>query len=275
MNNFISPDWPAPFNIKAISTTRLGGFSKLAYQGFNLGDHVGDDPTAVAQNRKLLREELSLITEPMWLSQVHGNQIINIDKTVDINSEKSRQLNYSADKDYSKANIELNSVCNSAAPIADGAFTQQSNIICTVMTGDCLPIILCDRAGKSVAALHGGWRSLAAGIIEKAMLLFATPGKEILAWLGPAIGPEVYEVGDDVRDEFINRFSDAAAGFKSIKPNKWLCNLYLLAQQQLNHHSVTAIYGGNYCTYSDNERFFSARRDKNTGRMATLIWKEK
>lgn len=244
MNNIILPDWPAPQHIKALTTTRFGGVSQKPYQDFNLGAHVGDNPLAVAQNRQILREQLSLRNEPLWLNQVHGNEIIQADIT-----EKT-------------------------TPTADGSFTQKPNVVCTIMTADCLPILLCDRAGKQVAAIHGGWRSLAADIIDVALKQFAIPGQEILAWLGPAIGPEVFEVGDEVRDMFIAQDPQAELAFIATKPGKWLCNIYLIARQHLNKRGVTAIYGGNFCTYAESDRFFSYRRDQTTGRMASMIWKE-
>jgi len=181
---FIFPDWPAPANVKALTTTRVGGLSRGPYASFNLGDHVDDDPDVVRRNRAWLREALALPAEPVWLKQVHGVTVVDA---------------ASADADT----------------IADGAWTDRSGVVCAVLTADCLPVFLCNRQGTKVALLHAGWRGLAAGVIEAGLQALATPGAELLAWLGPAIGPDSYEVGDTVRDAFLTQDAGAAACFRA------------------------------------------------------------
>ena len=248
--NFILPNWPAPKHVKAIQTTRTGGVSCAPYASLNLGAHVNDDPSAVAHNRQLLNSYLP--GEPVWVNQVHGTDVIDAASTSGLQN-------------------------------ADASFTHQTNIICVTMTADCLPLLLCDKAGTVVAAVHAGWRGLCDGVIEAAVNKMQLPAPEILVWLGPAIGPQAFEVGDDVRAQFITQDSQAELAFKA-SDNKWLCNLYMLAQQRLNTLGITQIYGAgdltssaenqrdNFCTYTDEARFFSFRRDNITGRMASMIW---
>lgn len=242
---YIQPNWPAPQKIRAFSTTRIGGCSKTPYNSLNLGYKSGDDSTAVTQNRLILQQELQFPETVAWLNQVSGNNIIDATTAV------------------------LN-----PAPTADASFAAKSNIVCCVMTADCLPILLCDRAATVIAAIHAGWRGIASGIIEATIKQLPTNPENLLAWLGPAIGPTKFEVGAEVREIFIKQNAEATAAFVQTKTeNKFLANIYLLAQQRLNSQNVTAIYGGEYCTYSQEELFFSHRRDQGkTGRMASGIW---
>ncbi|MDE2069855.1 MAG: peptidoglycan editing factor PgeF [Gammaproteobacteria bacterium] len=250
--DWIAPDWPAPANVRAVSTTRNGGVSRGSYASFNLGAHVGDDPRAVAENRLQLRTELRLPREPHWLAQVHGASVTTLEDSV------SQQADDGSGK----------------SPTGDGAVTRTPGQACVVMTADCLPVLLCDRTGKTVAAAHGGWRGLAAGILENTFAAMRVPPAEVLAWLGPAIGPEAYEVGDEVRAALIKDHAEADQAFEPWAAGKWLCDLYQIASQRLRRAGVTHIYGGGFCTYSDRERFFSYRRDGECGRMASLIWLE-
>lgn len=240
--DFIIPDWPAPANVRALVTTRHGGVSIGPYASLNLGDHVGDDPAAVAANRHLLRTHLP--AEPVWLQQVHGTRCIAAATAVP-NSE------------------------------ADAAFTRSPGVVCAVLTADCLPILLCDTDGTVVAAAHAGWRGLAAGVIEATVAVMAVPGERLLAWLGPAIGPQHFEVGGEVRDTFIAHDPQAVQAFVA-RPNgtqgKWLCDIYLLAAQRLKALGVCRLASADFCTVRDAERYFSYRRDGATGRMASLIW---
>lgn len=242
--DFIIPDWPAPPNVRALVTTRNGGVSAGPYASLNLGDHVGDDPAAVAANRRLLRRQLP--ADPVWLKQVHGMQCCDA------------------------------SACSNAKgnppPEADAAFTRKSGVVCAVLTADCLPILLCDDAGTVVAVAHAGWRGLAAGVIETTVMTMEVPGERLLAWLGPAIGPEHFEVGGEVRDAFLAHDPQSAMAFVAQANGKWLCNLYLLAQQRLGTLGVCRLAGADFCTARDRARFFSYRRDGVTGRMASLIW---
>jgi len=242
-STFIIPDWPAPAGVRAVSTTRAGGGSAVPYDSLNLGDHVGDAPDAVAGNRARVRQSLQLPTEPCWLQQVHGNCAVAAETT--------------------------DAPCQ-----ADACYTQQPGVVCAVLTADCLPLLLCDRAGTRVAAVHAGWRGLANGVIESALEGFGAVGGEILAWLGPAIGPRAFEVGDEVRAEFVAHDARAVAAFQPARAGHWYADLYTLARQRLTACAVSAVYGGDYCTYTDAARFFSYRRDGSTGRMASLIWLE-
>lgn len=241
--NFIIPNWPAPANVKALQTTRLGGVSHAPFKSLNLGAHVSDDAIAVAKNRQLLSPYLP--SEPVWVNQVHGIEVIDAAQSTCLQN-------------------------------ADASFATKPNVVCVTMTADCLPVLLCDKAGTVVAAVHAGWRGLCDGAIEAAVNKLPVEKSEILAWLGPAIGPNAFEVGDDVRQQFIQQDKQAEQAFKSHAADKWLCNMYLIARQRLNKMGVTQIYGASinedFCTYTDKARFFSFRRDNVTGRMASLIW---
>lgn len=241
---FIVPDWPAPANVQALVTTRHGGISAGPYMGLNLGDHVGDDPAAVAENRRILRARLP--AEPVWLKQVHGNQCCD---TAACSNAKDNQ-----------------------PPEADAAFSRTPGVVCAVLTADCLPILLCDAAGTVVAAAHAGWRGLAAGVIESTVAAMGVSGERLFAWLGPAIGPQHFEVGDDVRDAFIAHDAQAAGAFAGRPDGKWLCDIYLLATQRLAALGVCRPASADYCTVRDARLFYSYRRDGVTGRMASLIW---
>lgn len=238
---FIQPDWPAPKNVKAVSTTRVGGVSEGVWNSLNLGDHVNDNPLHVAENRKRLAQALALPNEPLWLKQVHG---------IDVAGEDVLEQGFCADARISKI----------------------ANQVCVVMTADCLPALICDRRGKQVAAVHAGWRGLVSGILEQTVSQFEAEPDELLVWLGPAIGSKAFEVGEEVRDAFVAHQEDAYQAFVSNRSGHYLANIYMLAKQRLNRAGVDAIYGGDHCTYTEEERFFSYRRDGETGRMASLIW---
>lgn len=236
--HYIIPNWPAPENIAAVVTTRSNGYSKPPFSSFNLGKNTGDEPDTVAANCKKLREELQLMHEPLWLNQVHGTQV--------------------ACADFPTQQIVT----------ADATYATQANRVCVIATADCLPVLLCDRNGTKVAAIHAGWRGLCAGIIEATIKTMQIPGNEILAWLGPAIGPQKFEVGEEVRQQFLAVDSNANIAFiPSSQNNKWFANLYTLAKQRLAQCQVNQVYGGDYCTFTDADRFFSYRRDAGkTGR---------
>lgn len=240
-NDWITPDWPAPVNVRAISTTRNGGVSTGKYCSLNLGEHVGDNASAVGENRRRVRAALDLSHEPRWLQQVHGTKVAQING-------------------------------KSVQDPCDAAVTAHTDEVCVIMTADCLPVLLCDLAGAVVAAAHCGWRSLAAGVLENTVQAMRVGSGSLMAWLGPAIGPEVYEVGDDVMQAFVDRDVHATAAFKHKSNGKWLCDLYALARLHLQALGIEGIYGGGFCTLTERERFFSYRRDGECGRMATLIW---
>lgn len=237
----IVPEWPAPARVKSLMSTRPGGVSQTPWTSLNLGDHVGDDPLHVAANRAHLRQRLP--AEPGWLKQVHSTRV-----------------------------VELGGEPN---PEADAAFTCHAGQVCAVLTADCLPVLLCDRAGSVVAAAHAGWRGLAGGVLEATVAAMQVPPEEILVWMGAAIGPQAFEVGDEVREAFVAQHPQAAAAFlphPASIPGKWLADIYRLARVRLNDVGVQGIYGGGRCTYQETDLFYSYRRDGVTGRMASLIW---
>jgi purine-nucleoside/S-methyl-5'-thioadenosine phosphorylase / adenosine deaminase len=238
---WLVPEWPAPPGVHACTTTRDGGVSEGRFARLNLAEHVGDDPRHVAENRRRLRDALHLSAIPLWLGQVHGAVVVDA-ATVRPGCE------------------------------ADASFVSSPGIACAVLTADCLPVLLCDRVGTRVAAVHAGWRGLLGGVIENAVLALHCPGPQLLAWLGPAIGPQSFEVGDEVRDAFMAEDPQAAIAFKPSPAGRWLADIYALARQHLARVHVTAVYGGHWCTANDAERFYSYRRDGVTGRMASLIW---
>jgi YfiH family protein len=243
VEKFLTVNWPAPKHIKALTSTRNGGHSIAPYESLNLGDHVGDDPDCVAANRQRLIETALLPNEPLWLKQTHSTDVIH-----------SSQWRH---------DIE-----------ADAIVSDSINNVCAVMTADCLPLLITNTLGTQVAAIHAGWRGLQAGIIENTLAKFATPLSEILVWLGPAIGSQAFEVGPEVKAAFLAVDPAAEVAFTPTHTDRYLADIYLLARQRLNAQGVTAIYGGDYCTFNETQRFFSYRRDGVTGRMATLIWIE-
>ena len=251
LEHCLIPDWPAPKNVRALQTTRIGGISAVPYDSFNLGDHVGDEPLTVARNRMLLQPLVP--TEPVWLQQVHGVTVI----------------------DAAHANC---------LPRADACVSAHPGAVCVVMTADCLPVLLCDQQGSVVGAAHAGWRGLCDGVIEQTVYAMKVPPATLMAWLGPAIGAQAFEVGEEVRAAFVARQPEAAAAFTpspvrgeggELAPGegkKWLADIYQLARLRLHALGITRIYGGGLCTYTDSARFFSYRRDGVTGRMGTFIW---
>ncbi|GAB4357910.1 MAG: peptidoglycan editing factor PgeF [Gammaproteobacteria bacterium] len=239
---WIEPRWPAPANVRAVSTTRCGGVSRPPFDSLNLADHVGDRPADVEANRRILRRRLGLPSPPCWLRQVHGSRVVR---------------------------AEGNAGCE-----ADGAYSDTPGVVCAVMTADCLPLLLCDRRGSRVAALHAGWRGLAGGIVEAGVEAMGYAGEDLLAWLGPAIGPDHFEVGEEVRAQFVAHQAEAAGAFRPSANGRWLADLYELARQRLRACGVSEISGGGFCTYRERGRFFSFRRDSKTGRSATLVWLE-
>ena len=250
-SDWIVPSWSAPASVRAFTTTCLGGFSQEPYQGLNVALHVGDDPKAVLQNRKQLVTEATLTSEPFWLTQVHGTRVL----------------------DYPAEPLVIEGGLPSITPEADASVAFKYAQVCTVLTADCLPVLLCDRAGTKVAALHAGWRGLCAGIIEATVERLMIDPENLMAWLGPAISVKHYEVGAEVFDSF--KADEHAIGFVKTGTDKWHCDLYALAGKRLKDLGLraNAISGGDYCTYAD-PRFYSYRRLGVTGRMATMIWLE-
>lgn len=239
----IHPDWPAPERVHALCTTRAGGVSTAPWDSLNLGDHVGDNHGDVLENRRRLAHWSHLeVDNFFWMQQVHGTDVVTVP---------------------------------AVGAVADAAATDQPGAVCTVLTADCLPVLFCNRTGDRVAAAHAGWRGLADGVLAQTVRTFGTPG-EVMAWLGPAIGPERFEVGPEVRERFItaNPEVDRYFALSPEQPGHFMADLYGLARWQLQQAGVPAIYGGGFCTVSDPQRFFSYRRDGQTGRMASCIWLE-
>lgn len=240
---FIYPDWPAPPRVRAASTTRTGGMSVSPYDSLNLGMHVGDATQVVAANRAYVSAALALPEEPLWLDQVHGTRVI------DANTAQ-------------------------AGTKADGSYSTRAGVVCAVMTADCLPVLLCNQAGTCVAALHAGWRGLAGGVLEAGIAAMGGAATELMAWMGPAIGPQAFEVGEVVRHAFVEAQPAAGQAFIPTREGHYLADLYALARLRLMAAGVSEIFGGGFCTCSESARFYSYRRDKITGRMASLIWLE-
>lgn len=242
MADWIVPDWPAPPNVKAATTLRTGGVSEGAFFSLNLGSHVGDDPGAVIENRRLVRSALKLPAEPTWLNQVHGIEVVDASRDA------------------------------ATPPAADASIARGPGAVCVVMTADCLPVLFCDREGTRVGAAHAGWRGLAGGVLGATIKALDVPPSELMAWLGPAIEQDAFEVGDEVREAFLKLAPDNAAAFRANARSRWQADLYQLARNELARQGVTAVHGGGFNCFADSERFFSYRRASRTGRMASLVW---
>jgi hypothetical protein len=238
-HDWIVPDWDAPPAVRALVTTRAGGVSRGAFATLNLAAHVGDNAEAVVQNRARLRNHLP--ADPVWLEQVHGATVVDAD-------------------------------AGRALPRADGAVARTPHRVCAVLTADCVPVLLAHRGGGTVGIAHAGWRGLVAGVIEATLARMAVAPGEVFAWLGPGIGPHAYEVGRDVYDAFRARDAGLAAAFEPSDEGRYRADLYAAARRLLAAAGVRAVSGGGFCTHSDPARFFSFRRERATGRFASLIW---
>lgn len=250
----IKPDWPAAERIHAFCTTRHHGISTGDYAGLNLGLHVEDNAQHVLANRQQLIHQLSIPEEPLWLDQIHGNRVVNAGyiKAEQLSSQQSKNQLIQA----------------------DASFSETAKTVCAVMTADCLPILICNRKGNKVAAAHVGWRGLADDVIEAAVASLSERHSELLIWLGPAIGPQAFEVGEDVYNIFVNNQPKAKEAFKQTREAHYLADIYHLAKLRLHNIGIREIYGGEYCTYTESDQFYSYRRDGKTGRQASLIWFE-
>jgi polyphenol oxidase len=242
---WILPDWPAPPEVRALSTRRSGGVSAAPFESLNLGAHVGDNPEAVAENRRRLRTAVRLPAEPVWLSQQHGTNVLDLDGAHD------------------------------AAARADASFTRHPGRVCAILTADCVPVLLASDSGAAVAAAHAGWRGLAAGVIEATVRALELPPQSLLAWLGPAIGPVHFEIGAEVREELLRADPEAEGAFEQNARGRYMADLAALVRRKLKRLGIARIYGGDACTYAAPEDYFSYRRDGRTGRQASLIWLEK
>jgi len=242
----IVPDWPAPPAVRAAFTLRMGGVSAAPFDSLNVGAHAGDAGAAVTENRRRVRAQLRLPAEPLWLEQVHGIEVADLD-----------------------------AACGGAsAPhlTADAAIARRAGSVCAIQVADCMPVLFAARDGCAVAAAHAGWRGLAAGVLEATLARLAVAPAGLIAWLGPAIGPAHFEVGGEVRAAFLAHDAASGSAFTANTRGRWQCDLNVLARRRLNAAGVTAVFGGGWCTYSDPLRFFSYRRAGRCGRMAALIW---
>jgi len=241
----VLPQWPAPSMVHGLTTTRYapGACSLGRYAAFNLALHTDDNMASVQANRHHLMALVRLPSAPVWLNQLHSNTVVH------------------ADKVSLSANVD-----------ADASVTRKAGTVCAVLTADCLPVFFCNRAGSEVAVAHAGWRGLLGGILEQTVLQMYAKPADLLVWFGPAIGPAAFEVREDVRQLFYHKNRQTALAFKKTDPGHYLCNIYQLATILLKATGITAIYGDNLCTFTDAARFYSYRRDGETGRMASLIW---
>jgi polyphenol oxidase len=237
--------WKLPAGLRAAFTTRLGGVSAAPWDSFNVGAHVGDAPESVAANRARLKALLSLPAEPAWLSQVHGVAVHDLDATP-----------------------------GDGLATADAAVARERGRVCAIMVADCLPVLFATRDGTRIGAAHAGWRGLASGVLENTVRALGVPGAELTAWLGPAISREHFEVGDEVRAEFVAADAGAAGAFERNARGRWQADLVALARRRLSALGITDVSGGEWCTFADRARFFSHRRDGKGGRMVALIWRE-
>ena len=241
----IVPDWPAPLKVRAcVTTRRLPGASKPPFESFNLGARCGDELAAVAANRAALLPLLDLPCDPLWLRQVHGVEVFDAD-----------------------------SIATANEPEADAAITHRPGVVLAVLTADCLPVLFCADDGSAVGVAHAGWRGLAAGVLEATVAALRVPPQRVVAWIGPAIGATSYEVGEEVRAAFVDADAGAASAFAATRPGHWLCDLPALARRRLAAAGVERAHGGGFDTFAD-PRFYSYRRERETGRFATLVWIE-
>jgi polyphenol oxidase len=252
VRDFLLPDWPAPPGVRAATTLRTGGSSRAPFDTFNLAAHVGDDPADVLRNREKLVRDLGLPAEPHWLSQVHGTDVVQLQAP----------------------SMALAPATGRSPPAADASWTDCHGQVCAVLTADCMPVLLAARDASRVAVAHAGWRGLSAGVLENTVRALDVPGEQLVAWMGPAIEAERFEVGGEVREAFMRQDAAASAAFLPLAGGKWHADLHALARQRLLALGIRDVHGGGRGTFRERAQFFSHRRDGRCGRMATLIWLE-
>lgn len=261
----IYPDWPVPPGVRAAFTLRRGGVGRPPFDSLNVGAHTGDDPRAVAENRRRIREALALPADPTWLQQEHGAAVVVLERVATVAGQQEE--------------LPRETAPSYEPPRADAAVSDQPGRVCAIQVADCMPVLFATRDGSAVGAAHAGWRGLAAGVLEATVAALGaepcrTAADGLIAWLGPAIGPEHFEVGEEVRAAFIEPDAGAVGAFRRNARGRWQCDLYALARRRLAAAGVREVYGGGWCTYADVSRFFSYRRDGRCGRMAALVWIE-
>jgi YfiH family protein len=239
----ITPDWKAPPGVRAAFTSRRGGVSTGAYESLNIATHVNDVPAAVLENRTRVRGELMLPAEPIWLEQVHGVAVADLDEAL-------------------------------PARRADAAVAHTPDRICAIQVADCMPVLFATQDGLRIGAAHAGWRGLAGGVLEATIAAMHCVPARLVAWLGPCIGPDHFEVGDEVREAFVSKDAQVEHAFERNARGRWQCDLYAIARRKLSQLGVADVRGGGWCTFADKNRFFSYRRDGQCGRMAALIWRD-
>jgi YfiH family protein len=271
----IAPDWPAPTRVRSAFTLRTGGVSLAPYDSLNLGAHVGDADDAVRENRRRVRARLGLPAEPVWLQQVHGIEVADLDALREpgaAGSGRERAAGTPSEREHVGGGPAASPT--SEPPRADASVTQTPGRVCVIQVADCMPVLFAARDGSAVGAAHAGWRGLAGGVLEETVRKLVVPPQQLIAWLGPTIGQSHFEVGDDVRSAFVLRDPDAASAFETNARGRWQCDLYALARRRLSALGVRDVFGGGWSTYADAARFFSFRRDGQCGRMAALVWME-
>jgi YfiH family protein len=272
----IEPDWPAPARVRSAFTLRTGGVSRAPYDSLNVGAHVGDASTAVEENRRRVRERLRLPAEPVWLQQVHGVEVADLDVA------EAPAMAWRAPAQSGEVGAEAAVALGAADALpvspgvlrADAAVTRVPGRVCVIQVADCMPVLFAARDGSAVGAAHAGWRGLAGGVLEETVRHLGIPAAQLIAWLGPTIGQEHFEVGDEVLAAFVSHDPDAVSAFEPNARGRWQCDLYSLARRRLGALGIRDVFGGGWCTYADAARFFSYRRDGQCGRMAALIWIE-
>jgi purine-nucleoside/S-methyl-5'-thioadenosine phosphorylase / adenosine deaminase len=261
----VEPDWPTPPGVRVAFTLRTGGVSIAPYDSLNLGAGVGDSHEAVAENRRRVRERLQLPAEPVWLEQVHGVDVVDIS---DVTASHGASSLANTSTDGAPASTD------GTPPRADASVAHAPGQVCAIRVADCMPVVFAAVDGSAVGAAHAGWRGLAGGVLEATVARLRVPASKLVAWMGPAIGVQHFEVGDDVRTAFMAKDVRADLAFVKNERDRWQCDLYLLARRRLSALGVEAVYGGGWCTFAEADRFFSYRRDGRCGRMAALVWIE-
>jgi polyphenol oxidase len=264
----IQPEWAAPPGVRCAFTLRTGGVSEAPYDSLNVGAHVGDVGAAVEENRRRVRERLGLPAEPVWLQQVHGVGVLDLDDAPAGRGDAGAELGRLS----SAAEAALSPTSGFAR--GDAVVTRVRGRVCVIQVADCMPVLFAARDGSAVGAAHAGWRGLAGGVLEETVRHLGVPAAQLVAWLGPTISQEHFEVGDEVRAAFVLHDPDAASAFEANARGRWQCDLYSLARRRLEALGVRDVSGGGWCTYADATRFFSYRRDGQCGRMAALIWRD-
>ncbi len=264
------PDWPAPARVRAAFTLRTGGVSQPPYDSLNVGAHVGDVGTAVEENRRRLRDILHLPAEPVWLKQVHGTAVVDLDVLEHVTTTMPADAPAGVRTRAHLVGNELPHVLE--APCGDAAVTRGAGRVCVILVADCMPVLFTTRDGSAVGAAHAGWRGLASGVLEETVRKLRVSPADLLVWLGPAIGQSHFEVGEDVRAAFVSSDGLAESAFLPNTRGRWQCDLYALARRRLAALGIESVFGGGWCTYADSARFFSFRREGQCGRMAALIW---